>query len=559
MQTYSGAAKFKESRRRSGQVGALRSLNNEHKRDVISWVCHQQGQQFVDLGCGRGGDHRKWVKSLTENQSLLGVDITEDAIAEARRRADECPDDKQCTIKYEVGDCTQLKTGPVHGLTSLFSLNYMPDVERWLPGLGCVPGCLAAFVFTDREATLGLLGGQEEWLERGLGQEIMRVEVVDSRRFHFQIVTEEGNVLVNDTEFGISCHELTNSLRLLGWSIVSITTHCCGPGQEGWPIASVYRTVRAVYAPDCDTPLPFSFDCLQLAEVAAKRVRYDALELVYGQTIDHPPWRQSVLPAPQPTSMRSAHRWLVQSEPSNWWVSAKSDGVRSVIMVKHGVVYVFDRTFGPWVIPFYKLQTNSPFTEDAPFMIDAEWVENRFVAHDAVCIQQRVATYAYSVRMRALKAACDRIKFPWPVSVKKVTTLSEATVNWKECTLQEDSNLPSDGVIFIRENAPFLPSLAPKRSDIPCLLKLKSKEHSTVDFLIVPTSKTWLPDGWVDLVLLHNDTRCVVDTVNLVNAGSVVLPCVAEMRMVSCGDYIFMRWRPDRDRPNTLITALNSI
>ena len=559
MQTYSGAARFKETSRKSGRVGALRLLNNEHKRDTIEWVCNQHGQQFVDLGCGRGGDHVKWSKSLKNNQSLLGVDITEDAIKEAQRRADECAIETQCKIEYVVGNCTELKTGPINGLTSLFSLNYMPNVETWLPRLDCAPGCLAAFVFTDKDATMNLLQGQEEWVERGSRQEIMKVELVDSQRFHFQIVTEEGNILVNDSEFAISCHDLTCTLKNLGWSIVSITTHCCGPDQDGWPLASVYRTVRAVYTPVCDTPLPFSFDCLQLAEVAAKQVRSEALNMVYGQSIDHPLWRQKVLPAPQPTSMRSAHRWLVQSEPNNWWVSAKSDGVRSVIMVKHGVVYVFDRSFEPWVIPYFKLSCDSPFTEDASFMIDAEWMDNRFVAHDAVCVQQRVATYAYSVRMRALAVACDRIKFPWPMTVKKVVILREAHVDWQDCTLKEGVDMPNDGVIFIREDAPFLPSLAPQKTDVPSLLKLKNRHHSTVDFLVVPTTKSWLSSEWVDLMLLHNDTRCVVDTIKLVNSDNSLLPCVAEMRMVSCGDYVFIRWRPDRDRPNTLVTALNSI
>ena len=68
-----------------GRSNPLRSYHNDVKRWMISTVAaRSRATSLLDLCCGRGGDINKWVDARLA--VVHGVDISDEEIAEARRR-----------------------------------------------------------------------------------------------------------------------------------------------------------------------------------------------------------------------------------------------------------------------------------------------------------------------------------------------------------------------------------------------------------------------------------------------------------------------------------------
>src|SRR3954451_8878047 len=68
-----------------GQV-AESAAGRDYKRDLLAALDLHPGQAVLDAGCGPGTDLAAMAALVTETGTVIGVDVDESMVAEARRR-----------------------------------------------------------------------------------------------------------------------------------------------------------------------------------------------------------------------------------------------------------------------------------------------------------------------------------------------------------------------------------------------------------------------------------------------------------------------------------------
>ena len=110
-----------------GNAAALKIRHNTVKRALIEWVGRQcPGGRLLDIGCGRGGDLRKWIAAALSYAK--GLDISHLELHEARRRYREMG---KVVTACEFQWCDRLgidvwddPEAPYDCISSMFSLHY---------------------------------------------------------------------------------------------------------------------------------------------------------------------------------------------------------------------------------------------------------------------------------------------------------------------------------------------------------------------------------------------------------------------------------------------------
>lgn len=114
---YDGLPKRRRTLQEGSSIIGVRNTNNYVKASLISRFC-PEGARVHDLGCGRGGDVRKF--QLARVRSYLGTDVTE--LDEARRRARLSPG-----FRFDSLDFTQHPPplgGPFDVVSCQFAVHY---------------------------------------------------------------------------------------------------------------------------------------------------------------------------------------------------------------------------------------------------------------------------------------------------------------------------------------------------------------------------------------------------------------------------------------------------
>ena len=93
---------------------------------VIEAVRAQPGQQILDVGCGTGDVTRALAATVGDGGSVLGVDISEPMVAEARRRAEAA---RAANAAFEVTDAQvhPFPPGSYHAIVSRFGVMFFDD------------------------------------------------------------------------------------------------------------------------------------------------------------------------------------------------------------------------------------------------------------------------------------------------------------------------------------------------------------------------------------------------------------------------------------------------
>lgn len=86
------------------------------------------GENVLDLGCGLGDDTFEIARLVGSQGRAVGVDVSENMIAEARRRAEQ----RWVNVEFEVGDAQALRFGDpsFDACRTERMLMHVPDAER---------------------------------------------------------------------------------------------------------------------------------------------------------------------------------------------------------------------------------------------------------------------------------------------------------------------------------------------------------------------------------------------------------------------------------------------
>jgi ubiquinone/menaquinone biosynthesis C-methylase UbiE len=107
---------------------------------------------LVDLGCGRGGPGQ-WVAEKT-GASLLGLDISEVALAQARSRSRQLGREPRVSYRAASFDVTGLESESADGAMSVDVIWAIPDKRAGFMETARILKPGARFVFTDWERDL---------------------------------------------------------------------------------------------------------------------------------------------------------------------------------------------------------------------------------------------------------------------------------------------------------------------------------------------------------------------------------------------------------------------
>jgi ubiquinone/menaquinone biosynthesis C-methylase UbiE len=110
------------------------------------------GDLIVDLGCGRGGPGQ-WIAQTT-GASLLGIDFSEAAIAQAMARSQQAGLAQRVSYKVASFDMTGLESGSADGAISIDVIWAIPDKPAGFAEAARILKRGARFVFTDWERDL---------------------------------------------------------------------------------------------------------------------------------------------------------------------------------------------------------------------------------------------------------------------------------------------------------------------------------------------------------------------------------------------------------------------
>jgi ubiquinone/menaquinone biosynthesis C-methylase UbiE len=110
------------------------------------------GQKIADLGCGRGAPGQ-WL-ARTSGATLVGIDISEVALEQARARARQIG--IADAVSYKVGsfDATGLDTASIDGVMSIDVIWAIPDKRAGFAEAERILKPATKFVFTDWERDL---------------------------------------------------------------------------------------------------------------------------------------------------------------------------------------------------------------------------------------------------------------------------------------------------------------------------------------------------------------------------------------------------------------------
>lgn len=116
-----------KGKRTPSQFEKMRLYHNWIKRNLIDKYASNV-DVLLDLSSGRGGDLHKWVQSGIKR--VIGYDIDEASVMEARKRLSEHRSKNQIQVEFHVLDLATtvvpiLQSGPVAVVTSMFAFHYM--------------------------------------------------------------------------------------------------------------------------------------------------------------------------------------------------------------------------------------------------------------------------------------------------------------------------------------------------------------------------------------------------------------------------------------------------
>src|SRR5437773_3871946 len=118
------------------------------------------GQHVLEVGCGMGHELRRLAGRVTPDGSVLGIDMNQAMVQEARRRTA----DLGSAVRCPVGDVQRLDLGDdmVDGARTERILMYVPDHQRAISELARVvgPGGRVVAFELDYGATLVDVPGQ---------------------------------------------------------------------------------------------------------------------------------------------------------------------------------------------------------------------------------------------------------------------------------------------------------------------------------------------------------------------------------------------------------------
>jgi SAM-dependent methyltransferase len=107
-----------------------------HER-VVAALALAPGRRVLDVACGTGGVA---LRAARAGADVVGIDISADQLAKARRAADE----EGLAIRFDEGDCQELPYGDSEfdAIVSAFGAIFAPDHERTAAELArvCRPG-----------------------------------------------------------------------------------------------------------------------------------------------------------------------------------------------------------------------------------------------------------------------------------------------------------------------------------------------------------------------------------------------------------------------------------
>jgi ubiquinone/menaquinone biosynthesis C-methylase UbiE len=110
------------------------------------------GQKVADLGCGRGAPGQ-WL-ACTTGATLVGIDISEVAVEQARERARRAGIADEVSYKVASFDATGLDSASVDGAMSIDVIWAIPDKRAGFAEAARILKPGARFVFTDWERDL---------------------------------------------------------------------------------------------------------------------------------------------------------------------------------------------------------------------------------------------------------------------------------------------------------------------------------------------------------------------------------------------------------------------
>ena len=115
--------------RASGPLYALKRYHNAVKLDLLRQYA-PRGGRLLDVGCGRGGDIRKW----SHLRRVVAVDVCAEEIVEARRRLAAAPP-RGAVVDFRVADFAtdyRAEVEPFDAASCMFALHYFFESEATL-------------------------------------------------------------------------------------------------------------------------------------------------------------------------------------------------------------------------------------------------------------------------------------------------------------------------------------------------------------------------------------------------------------------------------------------
>jgi len=274
------------------------------------------------------------------------------------------------------------------------------------------------------------------------------------------------------------------------------------------------------------------------------------LNAVYGRVVEHPSWRLSVLPGVCPKVMTAEH--VRNIKRGGWMCAPKTDGQRVIVFVEDGVATFFDRSFSVLFIGVVQQTLDKMTVLDGELIHCNEDDTQILVVHDAFCVEGiNVSNINFKMRLRMAMKVCEKLGHKLVSTIYVVCKVFRDAVpaNIKDVRSQKFTidiegkpfrTINSDGVIFIDSNQPA----HNQRDDV--IVKWKADGECTLDFVVGG-------DG-VTLFLHHND--------NLFPCGRSVtreVPGVSEFNMRPNGEWVFVKQRPDRKKPNSASSAFQTM
>jgi SAM-dependent methyltransferase len=116
---------------------------------VVEALALEPGARLLDVACGTGGVA---LRAARAGAAVVGIDISADQLAKARRAADE----EGLAIRFDEGDCQELPYGDAEfdAVASAFGAIFAPDHERAAGELArvCRPGGRLALTAWPKDA-----------------------------------------------------------------------------------------------------------------------------------------------------------------------------------------------------------------------------------------------------------------------------------------------------------------------------------------------------------------------------------------------------------------------